>query len=161
MFLHLVVLPFLVFAPLHLSVLAVRLANAPALGWPELAPAAIFLAALLLTWGALRIGRYAGSPAVPSAALALLGAGIALQYRIGTFRTVELQSPSQLALPIGIASMLTVWLLLRRPRIERLEPFWGVFLGASIAVIAGTPPSGSNDVPANPAVGSDLSVSAA
>ena len=137
MFLHLVVLPFLVFAPLHLSVLAVRLANAPALGWPELAPAAIFLAALLLVWGALRIGRYAGSPAVPSAALALLGAGIALQFRIGTFRTVELQSPSQLALPIGIVSMLALWLLLRRRRIERLERFWGVFLGASIAVIAG------------------------
>ena len=137
MFLLLVVLPFLVFAPLHLSVLAVRLANAPSLGWPEIAPAAVLLAALLLVWSALRIGRYAGSPAVPSAALALLGAGIALQFRIGTLRTVELQRPSQLALPIGIVSMLAVWLLLRRRRIERLEPYWGVFLGASIAVVAG------------------------
>ena len=137
MFVHLVLLPFLVFAPLHLSVLAVRLSNAPSLGWPELAPAAIFLAALLIVWGALRIGRYSGSPAVPSAAMALLGAGIALQFRVGTFRTVELQSPSQLALPIGIVSMLAVWLLLRRRRIDRLEPWWGVFLGASIAVIAG------------------------
>ena len=137
MFVHLVLLPFLVFAPLHLSVLAVRLSNAPSLGWPELAPAAIFLAALLIVWGALRIGRYSGSPAVPSAAMALLGAGIALQFRVGTFRTVELQSPSQLALPIGIVSMLSVWLLLRRRRIDRLEPWWGVFLGASIVVIAG------------------------
>ena len=137
MFLHLVLLPLLVFVPLHLSVLAVRVANAPELGWPELAPAAVFLAALLVVWGALRLGRYAGSPAVPSAAMALLGTGIALQYRIGTLRTVEAPTPSQLALPIGIATMLAVWLLLRRRRIERLEPLWGVFLGAAVAVIAG------------------------
>ena len=134
MFLHLVLLPLLVFVPLHLSVLAVRVANAPELGWPELAPAAVFLAALLVVWGALRLGRYAGSPAVPSAAMALLGTGIALQYRIGTLRTVEAPTPSQLALPIGIATMLAVWLLLRRRRIERLEPLWGVFLGAAVAV---------------------------
>jgi len=136
-FLHLVLLPLLVFVPLHLSVLAVRVANAPELGWPELAPAAVFLAALLVVWVALRLGRYAGSPAVPSAAMALLGTGIALQYRIGTLRTVEAPTPSQLALPIGIATMLAVWLLLRRRRIERLEPLWGVFLGAAVAVIAG------------------------
>lgn len=137
MFVPLVVLPFLVFLPLHLSVLAVRLANAPSLGWPEWVPAALFLGVLLLAWGTLRLARYGGSPAVPSLALALLGVGIALQYRIGTFRTVELRTPSQAALPLGVLSMLGIYLLLRRRRIERLEPYWGVFLGLAVAVILG------------------------
>ena len=64
-FLLLVVLPLLVFAPLHLSVLAVRLAASPQLGWADVSPAVFFLAILLFVWAALRIGRYSGSPAVP------------------------------------------------------------------------------------------------
>ena len=63
-----------------------RLADAPSLGWPELAPAALYLGVLLLTWLELRLSRYSGSPAVPALALTLLGIGIAVQYRIGTFR---------------------------------------------------------------------------
>ena len=137
MFLHLVVLPFLVFAPLHLSVLAVRLADAPSLGWPELAPAAIFLGTLLLVWLELRLSRYAGTPTVPALALALLGVGIAVQYRIGTFRTMEPKSPSQLALPLAVAAMMAAHLALRRGRIDRLERWWAVFLGAAVAVVAG------------------------
>ena len=86
MFLLLVLLPLLVFAPLHLSVLAVRLAAAPQLGWTDVSPAVAFLAILAFVWAALRIGRYAGSPAVPSVALTLLGIGMALQFRVGTLR---------------------------------------------------------------------------
>lgn len=126
-----------VFLPLHLSVLAVRLANAPSLGWPQIAPAVFFLAILLLVWSELKISRYTGSPALPSAAMALLGVGIAVQFRIGTFRTVEYQSPSQLALPIAVVSMLAVHLALRRGRIGRLENLWALFLGAATLVIAG------------------------
>ena len=142
MFAFVVLLPLAAFLPLHLSVLAVRLANAPSLGWPELAPAAAFCSAVLLLWAELRISRYSGSPAVPSAAMALLGTGIAVQYRIGTFRTVELQSPSQLALPLGVAAMLAVHLALRRGRIDRLERFWPAFLGAAAAVVCGVMAAG-------------------
>ena len=135
MFPFVVAFPLAVFLPLHLSVLAVRLANAPSLGWPELAPAAAFCAVLLAVWAELRLSRYSGSPAAPCAALALLGVGLAVQYRIGTFRTVEFQSPSQLALPIGVAAMLLAHLALRRGRINALERFWPVFLGAAMAVV--------------------------
>lgn len=137
MFAFVVLFPLAVFLPLHLSVLAVRLANAPSLGWPEVAPALVFAAVLLATWAELRVSRYSGSPAVPCAALSLLGAGIAVQYRIGTFRTVEFDSPSQLALPIGVVAMLAVHLALRRGRIDRLERAWPVFLGAAMAVVVG------------------------
>ena len=135
MFPFVVALPLAVFLPLHLSVLAVRLANAPSLGWPELAPAAAFCAVLLATWAELKFSKYSGSPAVPCAALALLGVGIAVQYRIGTLKTVELRSPSQLALPLGVCAMFAVHLALRRGRINALERFWPVFLGAAMAVV--------------------------
>ena len=137
MFQFVVLLPLAAFLPLHLSVLAVRLANAPSLGWPELAPAAVFCATLLVVWAELKLSRYSGSPALPCAAMALLGVGIAVQYRIGTFRTVEFRSPSQLALPIGVAAMLAAHLALRRGRINHLERVWYVFLGAAMAVVAG------------------------
>lgn len=136
MFLRIVLLPYLLFLPLHASLLAVRLANAPDLGWEVWSPAVLFLSILLVTYLALRFSDYRGSPAVPSLVLALLGVGIAIQYRIGTLRTVEISSPSQLALPIGVVVMIATYLLLRHGRINKLEPFWSVFLGASVLVIA-------------------------
>lgn len=136
MFAFLVVFPLLAFAPLHLSVLAVRLAAAPALGWGDFAPAVAFLGILLLVWAALRIGRYAGSPAVPSLVLTLLGIGMALQFRVGTLRLERFESPSQAALPIGVCAMLGTWLSLRRRRIDRLEPLWAGFIAAASLVIA-------------------------
>ncbi|MBR1608243.1 MAG: hypothetical protein IJ678_01340, partial [Kiritimatiellae bacterium] len=135
MFVPVVVLPLLVFAPLHLSVLATRIAGGAAPGWPEFAPAALFLATLLLLWGTLRLARYAGSPAVPSFAAALLGTGLAVQFRIGAFRTAEMRTPSEWALPAGVAAMLVAYLALRRRRIDRLERFWPWFLAAGSAVI--------------------------
>ena len=137
MFLLLVVLPFLVFAPLHLSVLAVRLAGAPPLGWADISPAVAFLCVLAFVWGALRLGRYAGSPAVPAAVLTLLGIGMALQFRVGTLRLERFDSPSQAALPIGVAAMVGTWLALRHRRIDRLEKAWAGFIAASVLVIAG------------------------
>lgn len=136
MFAFLVVFPLLAFAPLHLSVLAVRLAAAPALGWGDFAPAVAFLGILLLVWAALRVGRYAGSPAVPSLVLTLLGIGMALQFRVGTLRLERFESPSQAALPIGVCAMLGTWLALRRRRIDRLEPLWAGFIAAASLVIA-------------------------
>ena len=136
-FLLLVVLPLLVFAPLHLSVLAVRLAASPQLGWADVSPAVFFLAILLFVWAALRIGRYSGSPAVPSVALTLLGIGMALQFRVGTLRLERFESPSQAALPIGVAAMVGTWLALRHRRIDRLEKAWVGFVAASVLVIAG------------------------
>ena len=112
MFLRIVLLPYLLFLPLHASLLAVRLANAPDLGWEVWSPAVLFLSILLVTYLALRFSDYRGSPAVPSLVLALLGVGIAIQYRIGTLRTVEISSPSQLALPIGVVVMIATYLLL-------------------------------------------------
>ena len=135
-FLLLVVLPFLVFAPLHLSVLAVRLAAAPQLGWADFSPAVAFLAVLAFVWAALRIGRYAGSPAVPSVVLTLLGIGMALQFRVGTLRLERFESPSQAALPIGVAAMVGTWLALRHRRIDRLEKAWAGFIAAAVMVVA-------------------------
>ena len=74
---------------------------------------------------------------MPSTAMSLLGVGLALQFRIGAFRTVELRAPSAWALPAGMLLMLGSYLALRRRRIERLERFWPYFLGASLAVISG------------------------
>lgn len=135
MFLPVVVLPLLVFAPLHLSVLATRLAQTPSLGWPELAPAALFAATVLLLWAAMAIGRYGGSPAVPSAAMALLGVGMAVQYRIGSFRAAGFDAPSDWALPVGVLLMIAAYFALRRRRIEKLEGIWPWTFAASVAVI--------------------------
>ena len=133
--LPLLLLPLLLFAPLYASVLAVRVANAPVLGWEVAAPACMVLGAVLATALTLRLARYRGSPAVPTLVLSLLAIGIAVQFRIGTIRTVEISSPSQAALPLGIVAMVTAYLALRHGRLQKLEPYWPVFLGSSIAVI--------------------------
>ena len=138
MFLLIVLLPLLVFLPLHASLLAVRLANAPVLGPAEFAPLGLFLGVLLAVYLTLRLARYGGSPAVPSILLTLLGIGIALQFRIGTLQTViETASPSRFAIPLGVLVMLGAYLALRHGRINRLEPYWGVFLGLALCVILG------------------------
>ena len=133
--LPLLLLPLLLFAPLYASVLAVRVANAPVLGWEVAGPACMVLGAVLATALTLRLARYRGSPAVPTLVLSLLAIGIAVQFRIGTIRTVEISSPSQAALPLGIVAMVTAYLALRHGRLQKLEPYWPVFLGSSIAVI--------------------------
>ena len=137
MFAFLVLFPFLVFEPLHLSVLSVRLAAAARLGWADVSPAVVFLAVLLVVWTVLRLSRYAGSPAVPSLVLTLLGIGMALQFRVGTLRLERFDSPSQAALPLGVASMLAVYLALRRRRVDRLEKAWAGFVAMAVLVVAG------------------------
>lgn len=137
MFLPIVIFPLLVFAPLQLSVLTARLADAPTLGWTDFMPCAMLLLASVTLWIAMTLGRYGGSPAVPSAAMTLLGVGLALQSRIGAFRTVELTTPSIWAMPAGLLLMLVAYLGLRRRRIEKLERLWPFFLGVATAVIFG------------------------
>ena len=78
MFLPLVVLPMLVVLPLHLSLLAVHLANTPSLSAAKFAPLGVFALSLLFVHGALKLLGYRGSIAVPSAVMTLCGIGLAL-----------------------------------------------------------------------------------
>lgn len=137
MFLRIVLLPALVFAPLHLSVLWARHAGAlGTAGLADFSPAILFFAVLAAVYAALALGGYAGSPAVPSLTLTLLGIGIAVQHRIGTLATVQFDTPSQFAVPTGVAAMLAAWLTLRYGRIAWLEKAWLWMIGAAVAVIA-------------------------
>lgn len=135
MFLWLVLFPFLIVFPLQLSLLVVHLSNTPTLGLEQFTPTIIFGVVLFVVYGALRLLRYRGSIAFPAVALALCGLGTVLQYRIGTIQSLQITSVSQLALPIGVATMLGVYWVGRYGRMSRLEPFWLVFLGLSVAVI--------------------------
>ncbi len=154
MFGFIVVLPLLVFLTLHLSVLTVNLANAPVLSWQQMSPLAAFVAVLITVYGTLRASKYNGSLDVPAAIMTLCGIGLALQFRIGTVQTITFATPSQLALPIGIVTMLSLFLLGRHGRISRLEPLWLVFLGLSTLVvlfvlIAGRKYRGATFLPGN------------
>ncbi len=135
MFLPLVVLPMLVVLPLHLSLLAVHLANTPSLAAAKLAPLGVFALALLFVHGALKLLGYRGSIAVPSAVMTLCGIGLALQARIGAAQTLAIATPSQLALPAGLVLMVVVYAAGRHGRVSRLEALWPAFLGLSILVL--------------------------
>ena len=135
MFLPLVVLPMLVVLPLHLSLLAVHLANTPSLAAAKLAPLGVFALSLLFVHGALKLLGYRGSIAVPSAVMTLCGIGLALQARIGAAQTLAIATPSQLALPAGLVLMVVVYAAGRHGRVSRLEALWPAFLGLSILVL--------------------------
>ena len=127
--------PLAIFLTLHVAVLVVHLANAPMLGWAQLSPVVLFVGVLAAVYAVLRIARYQGSSALPATILTLCGIGLAVQFRIGTLQSLSINSPSQLALPIGIVIMLGAYLIGRHGRITRLEPLWPAFLIAAVLTV--------------------------
>ena len=136
MFLYIVAFPLLIFASLHASLLAVHLANAPELAPGIFSPLAMFAAMLAAAYAALKLLRFRGSLPLLSSVLAICGIGIIVQFRIGAMETVTMRTPSQLALPLGVAAMLGAYWLCRRGRLDRTERLWPGFLALSIAVVA-------------------------
>ena len=135
MFLYIVVFPLLIFASLHASVLAVHLANAPDLASGMFSPLALFASVLAVVYVAFKALRFKGSLPLLSSVLALCGIGIIVQFRIGTFETVSMRSPSQMALPLGVVAMLGAYWIGRRGRLAKTEPLWPGFLVLSVAVV--------------------------
>ena len=119
----------------YASVLVTRLANAPVLPLRHLAPFGLFVACLAVTALAFRAGRFRGDAPLASILFMLAGIGVVLQYRIGTLRISADSGFATYALPIGVATMLAVWLLFRHGRHDFLERAWLVALGAAALVI--------------------------
>lgn len=98
------------------SVLAVKLSNAPAIPWLQLAPYGVYLATIPLTWLWLRLSGYRGDGVIPAAALLLAGLGIVLQFRMGSYANTHPWSTVWLAYPIGLAGFLAASSLLGKRR---------------------------------------------
>lgn len=110
---------FTVFAA-HLVLLAMRLANAPHIPWPQLAPFGAFTVAALLEWLVLRGRTALAETRLFQIATFLTGIGIAIQFRMGTFSDGGGMGFA-LSLPIGFMAMLAVYLLCMQGRWRKLE----------------------------------------
>ncbi len=95
---------FLAVACACLSVLGVKLANAPVLPWEQLVPLGVYAAGVpaLLVW--LKLVGWKGDAGLVGAAVLLSGMGLVIQFRMGSFAQ-GLSSPMALApFPIGLAA---------------------------------------------------------
>lgn len=87
-----------------LSVLGVKLANAPVLPWEQLVPLGMYAAGVpaLLVW--LKLIGWKGDPGIVGAVFLLSGVGLVIQFRMGSFAQ-GLGAPLALApFPLGLAA---------------------------------------------------------
>ncbi len=115
--------------------LAMRLANAPSLPWPQLAPFGVFTVSLLALWVALRRRAAEVETGVFLVASLLTGLGIAIQFRMGTFAEGQ-GAGFALALPIGFIAMIAVFLAASGGRWGRLASVTYVCYGAAVLALA-------------------------
>lgn len=121
----------------HLAVLAVKLANAPAMPWTQLVPLGIHAATLLVAWAWLKLTRFGGDATPLAAALGLAGIGIAMQMRLGSYAGASPLSMQLMAYPIGVAALLATMLLFGNGRAAALARLgWLAYAGAIAALAA-------------------------
>lgn len=137
-----------------LGVIAVKLSNAPAIPWPQLAPFGVYVVSLPLIWAWLRIGGFRGDCSLVAAAFLLTGLGIVIQFRMGTYADGSWQSSVWLAYPLGLAGFLMVMTLFGKGRIRHLEWLgWLCYLAAvgilTVMVVAGRHFRGGIFLPGN------------
>ncbi len=115
--------------------LAMRLANAPSIPWPQLVPFGAFTVALGVVRIVLRrsVGQVDTGPIL--IASFLTGLGIAMQFRMGTFAEGR-GSGFALALPLGFAAMVAVYLYASNGRWKLLTSATYVCYGAAILMLA-------------------------
>ncbi len=104
-----------------LSVLAVKIGNAPAIPWMQLVPYGVYAASLPVAWCWLRLFGYRGDGVIPAAALLLAGLGIIMQFRMGAYADVSPWSAVWAAYPLGLCGFLAVSGFLGRQRITALQ----------------------------------------
>jgi len=114
-----------------LCVIAVKLSNAPALPWRQLAPFGLFAASLPLVWVWLCATGFRGDAALVAAAFLLAGLGIVIQFRMGTYADGSWLSPVWLAYPLGLAAFLVCLTGAGKGRVRLLEwTGWPCYLAA-------------------------------
>ena len=115
--------------------LAVRLANAPSLPWSQLVPFGVYSVSLCVLWLVLRGRTGSVDSGILLIASFLTGLGIAMQFRMGTFA----EGPGTgfaLALPIGFAAMVAVFLAASDGRWKRLVSVTYACYGAAVVALA-------------------------
>lgn len=119
-----------------LSVLGVKLANAPVLPWEQLIPLGAYAAGVpaLLIW--LKLVGWKGDPGIVGAVLLLSGMGLVIQFRMGSF-VQGLSAPLALApFPLGLAAFAVGVSLTSRSRGGWLRALgWLAYL-AALGVLA-------------------------
>ena len=69
----------------YVSVLAVKVSNAPVLPWEHVAPLGLFALSLLLVRLVLKLTHYCGDAGIVASALLLAGVGMVVQLRVGAY----------------------------------------------------------------------------
>ncbi|MDD4622797.1 MAG: FtsW/RodA/SpoVE family cell cycle protein [Kiritimatiellae bacterium] len=119
-----------------LSILGVKLSNAPALPWEQLIPIGIYLAGipLLLVW--LKMIGWKGDAGLPGAVFLLCGMGLVVQFRMGSFAQ-DLERPlALLPFPLGLAAFFVGGTVTGKGRGRWLAGTGGLAYLAAVGVFA-------------------------
>ena len=124
----LLALVFLTVLVAYVSVLAVKVSNAPVLPWVHVAPLGLFTVSLLLVRLVLGLTHYRGDAGIVAGALLLAGVGMVVQLRVGAYAG---GLPDLVPFALGVCSFLLVLVLAGKGRAgawDRLQ--WPAYLGA-------------------------------
>jgi cell division protein FtsW (lipid II flippase) len=114
-----------------LSVLGVKLGNAPALAWGPMLPLGFYFAGFIVALVWMRMLGWAGDPGLFGAVALLSGVGLVVQFRMGSFSGGLADWVTVLAFPVGLAAFLVGVSLTARGRGEWLSRTgWLAYLAA-------------------------------
>ena len=124
----LLVLVFLAVLAAYVSVLAVKVCNAPVLPWVHVAPFGLFTASLVLIRLVLGLTRYRGDAGIVAGALLLAGLGMVVQLRVGAYAGGVLE---MVPYALGVCGFLLALVLAGKGRAGMWAPMeWPAYLGA-------------------------------
>lgn len=113
-------LAILAVAAAHAVLVALRLVASPSIPWLELMPFGVCMVAMLAAWGLHASGAWRFDRSLFLAPALLVGLGIAMQFRMGTFSAGH-GTGFAISVPIGFAALTVIYILASGGRWKHLE----------------------------------------
>lgn len=120
---RLYILAFLILVCGYLTIMAVKLANAPVVRVEHFLPIAVCAFSIFLVWLIFAASDFKGDGTIPPLVLLLAGIGLLIQFRLGNLDLADESRASSYAYPLGILSFLGTWMLFRKGRYAVLSGF--------------------------------------
>jgi cell division protein FtsW (lipid II flippase) len=112
---------FLILLSGWMTIMGVKLSNAPVLRTVDLLPMGVLGASLFVVWLIFAVYRFRGDRILAPLCLLLTGLGLLIQFRLGNLDFTDPARASTYAYPLGLLAFVITWLVFRRGRYELLS----------------------------------------
>ncbi len=120
----------------QLLVLGARSAEGRVLMYSDLWPFGLWAFSGAVLCLVLKGGRFSGSSVLVAGGLLLSGIGVLVRSRMRGV-VPDVSEMNVLIQPLGVAILLSAWMLTRKGRVKILQPFWGLAALAAFALAGG------------------------